>query len=275
MPELRELDLSDNALAALAPGQFAGLAALRRLRLDGNLLEALPDGLFAGVGNLGSLRLDGNPGAPFALRPVLERTDAEPWAPGPATVRATLPTGAPFDLEVALSVASVRMLAGETQSATSTVAAPAGGGPVRLEAAAPSVPETMCDGLPCWRGLEVMAGEPLLLFARPPRALSVPTPEALFGDALRLPLASLAEPGEPGGELEWSASSSDPAVAQVRLADGLLLVEPAPGAEGTVVVEAAATDANGQTATVRFAVEVEFRSPVRAVKGWRSAVLHR
>ena len=275
VPELRELDLSDNALAALAPGQFAALAALRRLRLDGNLLEELPDGLFAGVGNLGSLRLDGNPGAPFALRPVLERTDAEPWTPGPATVRATLPTGAPFDLEVQLSVASVRMLAGETQSATSTVAAPAAGGAVRLEAAAPSVPETMCDGLPCWRGLQPLAGEPLVLFARPPRALPAREPEALFGDALRLPLASLAEPGEPGGELTWSASSSDPAIAQVRMADGVLLVEPVLGAEGMVVVEATATDANGQTAAVRFAVEVEFHSPVRAVGGWRGAVLQR
>ena len=98
----------------------------------------------------------------------------------------------------------------QAQSATSTVAAPAAGGAVRLEAAAPSVPETMCDGQRCWRGLEAMAGEPLLLFARPPLALPAPTPEALFGDLLRLPLASLAEPGEPGGELEWSASSSDP-----------------------------------------------------------------
>ena len=274
-PELRELDLSNNALAALAPRQFAGLAALRQLRLDGNALEALPDGLFAGVGNLGSLRLDGNPGAPFALRPVLERTDADPWAPGPATVRATLPTGAPFDLEVELSVGSVRVLAGATQSATSTVAAPAAGGAVRLDAAAPSVPETMCDGLPCWRGLVAMAGEPLLLFARAPRALPAPMPEALFGDALRLPLASLAAPGEPGGELTWSASSSDPAVAQARIADGVLLVEPVPGAEGTVFVEAVATDAHGLTATVRFAVEVEFHSPARIVGGWRGAVLQR
>ena len=273
VPELRELDLSDNALAALAPGQFAGLAALRRLRLDGNALEALPDGLFAGVGNLGSLRLDGNPGAPFALRPALERTDAESWAPGPATVRVTLPTGAPFDIDVDLSVASVQVLAGATHSATSTVAAPAAGGAVRLKAAAPSVPGTTCDGLPCWRGLQPMAGEPLLLFARPPRTLPVPAPDSLFGDLLRLPLASLAEPGEPGGELEWSTSSSDPAVAQVRMADGVLLVEPVPGAEGTVFVEAVATDGNGLMATVRFAVEVEFHSPVRAAGGWRGALL--
>ena len=169
----------------------------------------------------------------------------------------------------------VRMLAGETQSATSTVASPAAGGAVRLEAAAPSVPETMCDGLPCWRGLQPLAGEPLVLFARPPRALPAPEPEALFGGALRLPLASLAEPGEPGGELTWSASFSDAATAQVRMADGVLLVEPVLGAEGMVVVEATATDANGLAATVRFAVEVEFHSPVRATGGWRGAVLQR
>ena len=56
-PNLRELDLSGNALATLAPGQFAGRAALRRLRLDGNALAALPEGLFAGVANSGDPQL--------------------------------------------------------------------------------------------------------------------------------------------------------------------------------------------------------------------------
>ena len=179
VPELRELDLSNNALATLAPDQFEGLAALRWLRLDGNALEELPEGLFAGVAHLLSLRLDGNPGAPFALRLKLERTDAEPWAQGPATIRATMPTGAPFDIEVDLSAAggalrdaagaaaeSLRVLAGETQSATSTVTA-LGGGPIRVEASTPSAPDTICDGLPCWRGLELAAGEPLELFSQP------------------------------------------------------------------------------------------------------------
>ena len=280
------VDLSNNALATLAPGQFAGLAALRWLHLDGNALEALPAGLFAGVANLLSLHLDGNPGAPFALRPVLARADAAPWAPGPATVRMTMPIGAPFDIEAELSATggtlrdaagaaatSTEVLAGGTQGAALTVVGPADGGAVLVDVAAPSPPETICDDLPCWRGLELPAGERLVLFSRPPRALPASVPEALFGDSLRLPLMSLVEPGEPSGELSWSASSSNPAVARARIADGLLLVEPEPDAEGSVVVEATATDASGQSVTVAFDVEVEFFWRPRPAAGWRSALV--
>ena len=105
------------------------------------------------------------------------------------------------------------------------------------------------------------------------RRLSPWRPAALFGESLRLPLESLAVPGESSGDLSWSASSSDPAVAQARVDDGLLVVEPMPGAEGKVDVEATATDANGHTATVRFTVEVEFHTPARTARGWRGVLL--
>ena len=99
--------------------------------------------------------------------------------------------------------------------------------------------------------------------------LAVPEPEALFGDALRLPLSALVESD---AELSWRVSSSDASVAEVRIVDGLLLVEPQPGAEGSVVVEAMATDARGRTATVRFSVQVEFHWPTGPVRGWRGAI---
>ena len=127
-----------------------------------------------------------------------------------------------------------------------------------------------CQGGPCWRGFELAAGDPLTLFARPPRALATPEPEALFGDALRLRLASLAAPGDADGELAWRVSSSDPAVAAVRIVDGTLVVEPQPGAEGTVLVEATATDANGLATTIRFEVQVDFHWPPRG--SWRNAL---
>ena len=49
---------------------------------------------------------------------------------------------------------------------------------------------------------------------------------------LRLPLASLIAAGD--GTPCWRASSSDASVATVRVVGDDLLVEPEPGAEGTV-----------------------------------------
>ena len=130
---------------------------------------------------------------------------------------------------------------------------------------------TCLDG-PCWQGFAFAPGEPLPLFARPPQPLAAPEPETLFGESLRLPLATLVDPGEQG-ELSWSASSSDPSVAKVRVVAGLLLIDPEPGVEGAVTVEVTATDSHGQTATVRFAVQVDFHWPASPFRGWRSAVL--
>ena len=267
---LRDLDLSDNALAELPARAFGKAPGLRALRLDGNGLEALPDSLFAGLDSLRLLRLDGNPGAPFAVTVELERTDAEPWAPPPARVRVAVPIGAPFDMSVGLAVeggtfaagagaAQAPVAAGATTSAS--LAVHSDDNFVRVSLATPDFPQRLCLGEPCWRGFELVAGEPLALFVYPLRVLEVPTPEPLFGEPLRVPLAALAVAGEPGGELEWSVRSSDASLVSVRVVDGELLVTPEPGAEGVVTVEATATDRHGQTATVRFEVRVEFHWP--------------
>ena len=159
---------------------------------------------------------------------------------GPATVRATLGTGAPFDFNTQLSVQGglLRLAtlpaststptiaavvpAGELQSAALTVEASAAGGVVRIEA----LPETSCDDQPCWRGLKLAGAEPLVLFSRPPTAGTAPTPEPLHGDALRLPLGSLASAGD-AGELRWTVRSSDESVATARLDGDWLVVESA------------------------------------------------
>ena len=283
LERLRDLLLADNALTELLPNAFAGLPQLRVLRLDGNELQQLPDGAFAGLSRLRLLRLDGNPGAPFPLAIELERTNAEPWAPPPAQVRAVVPAGAPFDLPMTLSVQGGTLAGGASTTATAVLAGETAGAAVLVSSEngfaratlsqLPEFPARLCMGEPCWRGFELALGQPLGLFARPPRALTPPAPEPLFGESLQLTLSALAVPGQPDGALSWSASSSDPAVATVEIADGQLLVAPAPGAEGTVIVEATATDANGQTATVRFAVVVEFHWPSGASKGWRGALM--
>ena len=282
---LRDLILADNALAKLPADAFGDLPGLHVLRLDGNELQTLPDGLLAGLSNLRLLWLDGNPGAPFPLAIEFERTNAERWAPPPARLRVVVPSGAPFDLPLTLSIeggtfsggvttAETAVSAGEATSAAFSATSESGFARVSLSAA-PPFPSRLCLGEPCWRGFELTVGEPLALFARPPRALVTPEPAPLFGESLELALDSLAAPGEAGEGLSWSASSSDPSVATVAIADGQLLVVPELGAEGTAIVEATATDANGQTATVRFAVVVEFHWSSDSSRGWRSALLPR
>ena len=278
---LRSLSLSDNALADLPADAFATVPGLRSLRLDGNQLRTLPGGLFAGLGSLRLLRLDSNPGAPFALRVDLERTDAEPWAPSPATLRVAMPLGAPFETVLALTAEGGTFADAATESETTVFAGATASAPFTVDSATgfarvsltvPQLPPRQCLSGPCWQGFSLEADEPLALFARQPRVLETPEPEALFGDDLRVALSSLAAAGEQGGELQWSVRSSDPTVATARILRGVLLVEPEPGAEGVVVVEATATDAHGQTATVRFEVRVEFHWPTSPTRGWRGVL---
>ena len=283
LAELQELDLSDNALQKLPSGVLQGLTELRRLRLDGNALEALPEGLFADVDSLRSAWLGDNPGAPFDLRVELRRTDAAPGAPGPATIRAELAAGAPFAVEVGLSVrggelgaadgmpfvpGSASLAAGDTAGGVARVSAP-GDGAAWATATVGGVPETICDGWPCWNGMALSAGDPLTLFKTPPMAGAAPTPLPLFGHGLRLPLESLISAGD-SPLVRWQASSSDPDVATATIRGGDLLVEPVPGAEGEVQIEVTTEDAVGLSATLRFTVRVDFHWPSRP--GWRDAL---
>ena len=281
LSQLLELDLSNNALAELPSGMLSGLTELRHLRLDGNALEALPEGLFSGVSSLRSVRLDGNPGAPFALRAELRRNDAPASAKGPATIQTTLASAAPFDVELSLAATGggfraadgsvseqVRapVAAGETASAELVVVAsdaPA----VRVSLSVGPLPETVCNGRPCWRGLTLQASDPLVLFATPPTAADMaPKPEPLFGEDLRLPLASLVTAG--GLPVErWQASSSNPSVATASVKGDELVVAAEPGVEDVAEIELLATDAMGQSVTVRFEVQVAFYWP--SPRRWR------
>ena len=278
---LRSLSLSNNALADLSPDAFAAVPGLRSLRLDGNQLRTLPDGLFAGLASLRLLRLDGNPGAPFPLPLHLERTDAEPWTAAPATLRVAMPLGAPFATTIALTAEGGTFANGATESETTVPAGATASAPfavdsntgfARVSLTVPELPDRQCLTGPCWQGFALEADESLALFARPPRVLAVPEPSPLFADGLRVQLSSLAKAGDPSGELEWSVHSSNPTVAMARVLGGMLLVEPEPGAEGVVTIEATATDAHGQTATVRFEVQVEFHWPTSPTRGWRGVL---
>ena len=94
---LTELNLRGNVLATLAADAFGDLTALQTLNLISNRLTAIPHGLFAGLTQLTTVRLDGNAGSPFPLTVRLEKL-------GDDQIKAVLPTGAPFDVTVPLSV---------------------------------------------------------------------------------------------------------------------------------------------------------------------------
>ena len=280
--ELRELDLSDNALAELPAGALSGLSELRHLRLDGNALEVLSDGLFSGASSLRSVRLDGNPGAPFALRAELRRNDAVPYAKGPATIQATLASAAPFEVGLSLAATGggfrsadgsvseevrVPLAAGEPMGAELVVVA-SDGAAVRVSPSVGSVPETTCDGLPCWRGLTLQAGDPLVLFAAPPTAADMaPKPEPLFGEDLRLSLASLVTAG--GLPVErWQATSSNSSVAMASIKDDELVVATEPGVEGVAEIAVMATDAMGSPSPCASRCKSPSTGPAPAVGDW-------
>ena len=275
---VERLDVSGAGTRSLQPDDFAGLSGLRTLLLDGNALRTLPDGLFEGLDSLGELSLADNPGAPFALAVELARADADPWMLGPATVRARFALGAPFALVSELSAEpataglpeTAEIDPGTTSGATFTV--PASTSTLRLLAGPAALPTARCSELPCFRGVEAVPGEALVLYGRPPLAQAAPQPEPLQGgDDLRLALASLMLPGDGDpGDLRWQASSSDETVATARVVGDHLVVTPEPGGEGAVEIVLEATDEEtGQTATQRFNVQVEFHWPARQASGWR------
>ena len=280
---LERLGLRGNALAALPAGLLSHTPRLESLDLSANPLEALPPGLFAGLRRLREVSVEDNPGAPFGLAVTLVRTDAAPWAPGPATVSARIPLGAPFPLAATLTASpapaaetalptAVAVAAGETTGTTFAAPQPPGS-PLTLRAEAPETPTVQCAGTPCFRGFETTPGSPLILFHRPPRPLAAPAPEPLAaGDPLRLPLDSLVAPGDAPDGMAWEASSSDGSIATARIVGAFLLVQPEPASEGTARITLVATDALGLKATVRFEVRVEFHWPHGPSRGWRSTL---
>ena len=278
---VERLDVSGTG--SLRAGDFAGLSGLRALLLDGNGLQTLPDGLFAGLDSLGELSLEDNPGAPFALAVELARTDADAWAPGPATVQAQFALGAPFALRSELSAQptaaglpeTVAIDAGATFGAPFAVASTSTS-TLRLVAGPAPLPATRCGEAPCFRGVEAAPGEALTLYRRPPQAQPAPTPEPLRdGDDLRLALGSLIRPGDgDSADLRWRASSSDESVATARVVGGRLVVTPALGGEGAARIVLEVVDGEtGLSATLRFNVQVEFHWPARQASGWRAGAL--
>ena len=282
LEDLVTLRLDGNSLTALSSGALADLYGLRQLRLDGNRLQALPDGLFHRVPSLTELQLHDNPGAPFVLTLELARTDAAAEAPGPATVLATVPKGAPFAMRASVSASngelsedSVVVLPGTTRAVPITVSK-IGEGAVRVTLdAPPPIPTTLCgdDSHPCFRGIATAIGPTLVLFKDPLRATDSPPALDLLAasDAAVVDLTSLFT-GAEGETLTYAVESSDPELVTVSVeGTNLVLLPNEIGEGGVATVTVTATDADGLTATLSFVVTIEPNAR-SFLRGWRKAL---
>ena len=113
---LRHINLRNNRLRTLPGDVFSGLTSLEILNLMTNRLSSLPDGLLAGLTGLTSLRLLDNGNTAPSLTVSLEKV-------GEDRLRAVAPVGAPFEMELPVSLGSGGELAGGATGLTIPVGA--------------------------------------------------------------------------------------------------------------------------------------------------------
>ena len=185
LSRLRGLALGINDLTALPEGVFSDLISLEWLGLEANDLTALPEGVFSGLTSLNGLDLNWNPGSPFTLTVEMTRADSgDPTSRRPATLGFNVAEGVPFAMTIplsarggTLSTGSVSFAAGATGGTGATLT-PDGSGEGVSVALGP-IP-TVCEDLesntegPKCSGLEIVAGDPLVVANPETVALSVP-----------------------------------------------------------------------------------------------------
>ena len=285
LPTLLRVDLRGNALSTLPDGLLRAMPELDILELADNRLRSLPADLFAGFyGSLSSLTLQGNPGSPFALTFDLVRTRIAGWPAGGLALR--LPQGAPRYLEFRLSAsgahvgdprrrsatANTAIGSGETRSRDSFALAPDGEGLVvasaRLQT---SLSQGSCSedtyiagfrGI-CYVGIDIVAGDPLVLNGVPDREL------ASGERPWRIELADVFLDFDAAGTA-YAAESDNPQAATATVEGGTLVVTPR--AEGAAVVRIVATAADGRTAIRTFTVVVPAEGRP-FLRGWRLSLL--
>ena len=165
LSNLTRLSLDENRFDILPADIFSGLSKLNHLNLSENKLNTLPAGVFTGLSDLTYLNLRDNPGAPFTLVLELARTDnVNHAASGPATVKVKLVEGAPFEMNVSLSVEGGTLSAntatiarGSTESEAITVTQSEIGPTTVNLGSAPTIPSG-------YSGIQMAIGSSLVLF---------------------------------------------------------------------------------------------------------------
>ena len=118
LSSLTYIYLNDNKLENLDSDLFLGLTLLKVLQLNNNDILSVSSGIFKGLTSLKYLWLQGNNVDPLPLIVSLEKV-------GVTSVKAVIPTGAPFDIVLPVSVmngniaggaTTITISAGETES---------------------------------------------------------------------------------------------------------------------------------------------------------------
>ena len=273
------LDLAGNGLEELDAGTFRTVPDVGELRLHDNALTRLPERIFEGLTELSSVTLRDNPGAPFPFEVDLVR--AARAGTGIEAVALSIEQGAPFAMTAGLSVdggrvtdAEVHIQAGQLRGAGIPLA-PAGDGTVRVTVrAVPENPTALgCESVnagnygnlkPCYPGIALVPGEPLVLYGIPDQALSDNRPVTVdLNDVFGVFFDTAA--------LSFTATSGDPGVVGTSLARGVLTLTPGAGGTATVIVVAS----DGRTQVTReFVVTVPETLRTRW-RGWRLRTLIR
>ena len=200
-----ELNLSGNDLTSPLPaGLFSGLGYVN-LDLSGNDLTSLPDGLFTGLSSVPDLNLGDNPdaGDTLPLTVTLEKV-------GTNRVKAKVPAGAPFDVDVPVAVASGTLDGGATVLRVATGS---------VESAAVAVTRT--EGTYAALTVDVdLSAQPALpsthsgyAFARAAGAEAVEI-EPSQAPPLPAPTGLAATPGDGRATLVWDEAASDSGVTR-------------------------------------------------------------
>ncbi len=94
---ITSLNLSNKAITSLKSDDFSGMLSLTNLDLRNNQLSSLPEGIFKGLTSLNHLNLSGNSVSPLPLPVTLQKV-------GEKQIRAFVPTGAPFNITLQITV---------------------------------------------------------------------------------------------------------------------------------------------------------------------------
>ena len=258
---LRATSFAKNRIASLPTKMLAQLQALDVLLLSDNRIEELPEGFFLGHPGLEDLDFTGNPGAPFPLVLSVARIDNEnALAPGPATIAARMPMGAPFDLALPMTIhggnASAEVLqigAGSEFSEEETVTLEPGAMGTQVS---PGPRPRIASG---FAGLDLVIGQPVVLFGeRDNHAPVAVRPIATHRLRLTNPDRSFAGAQHfqdlDDDPLEYSFVLSNPGVASLNATDAhiaIRAVEP-----GDTDVTVTATDPEGLSASLSFSILV-------------------
>ena len=107
LTDLTTLYLEFNELSSLPPGIFSGLTALTTLALNDNSLSSLPPGVFSGLTALTTLYIENNTVDPILITVSLEKITE-------GTFKATIPTGALYDIQFQLTFTNGALNSGES-----------------------------------------------------------------------------------------------------------------------------------------------------------------